>query len=43
MKKFWRMGKENYRDENKMRIRAEQLAPLKRIIHEGRHEAEASM
>ena len=41
MKKFWRMGKENYRDENKMRIRAEQLATLKRIIHEGRHEAEA--
>ena len=41
MKKFWRMGKEAYRDDNKMCIRAEQLATLNRIIHEGRHEAEA--
>lgn len=30
----------NYIDENKMRVRAEQLETLRRIIHEGRHEAE---
>lgn len=41
MKKFWRgFRKENYRDENKMRVRVAQLEKLKRIIHEGRHEAE---
>jgi hypothetical protein len=42
MKKFWRgFRKPNYRDENKMRVRAEQLEKLKRIIHQGRHEAES--
>jgi hypothetical protein len=41
MKKFWRgFRKVSYRDENRMRVRAEQLEKLKRIIHEGRHEAE---
>jgi hypothetical protein len=30
----------NYIDENKTRVRAEQLETLKRIIHEGRHETE---
>jgi hypothetical protein len=41
MKKFWRgFRKISYKDENKMRVRAEQLEKLKRIIHDGRHEAE---
>jgi hypothetical protein len=29
-----------YIDENKKRVRAKQIETLKRIIHEGRHEAE---
>jgi hypothetical protein len=41
MKKFWRgFRKLNYQDEEKMRIREQLLEKLKRIIHEGRHEAE---
>jgi hypothetical protein len=40
MKKSRRDPSVNYIDENKMRVRAEQLATLKRIIHDGRHEAE---
>ncbi len=40
MKKSRRDPSVNYIDENKMRVRAEQLDTLKRIIHEGRHEAE---
>jgi hypothetical protein len=41
MKKFWRgFRKLDYRDEEKMRVRAQLLEKLKRIIHEGRHEAE---
>jgi hypothetical protein len=41
MKKFWRGFRElNYQDEEKMRIREQLLEKLKRIIHEGRHEAE---
>ena len=40
MKKSRRDPSVNYIDENKMRVRAEQLKMLKRIIHEGRHEAE---
>ena len=40
MKKSWRDPSINYRDENRMRVRAEQLETLKRIIHDGRHEAE---
>jgi hypothetical protein len=41
MKKFRRDPSVSYIDENKKRVRAEQLETLKRIIHEGRHEAEA--
>lgn len=41
MKKFWRgFRKLNYQDEETMRVRAQLLEKLKRIIHEGRHEAE---
>ena len=41
MKKFWRgFRKLNYHDEEKMRVREQLLEKLKRIIHEGRHEAE---
>jgi hypothetical protein len=40
MKKSRRDPNINYIDENKKRVRAEQLETLKRIIHEGRHEAE---
>jgi len=40
MRKSRRDPSINYRDENKMRVRAEQLETLRRIIHEGRHEAE---
>jgi hypothetical protein len=40
MKKSFRDPSINYRDENKVRVRAEQLETLRRIIHEGRHEAE---
>jgi hypothetical protein len=41
MKKSRRDPSINYRDENKMRVRAEQLEALRRIIHDGRHEAES--
>ena len=40
MKKSRRAPNINYIDENKKRVRAEQLETLRRIIHEGRHEAE---
>jgi hypothetical protein len=40
MKKSRRDPSINYIDENKIRVRAEQLETLRRIIHEGRHEAE---
>jgi hypothetical protein len=40
MTKFRRDPSIDYRDENKIRVRAEQLKMLKRIIHDGRHEAE---
>jgi hypothetical protein len=40
MQKSRRDPSVNYIDENKIRVRTEQLATLKRIIHEGRHEAE---
>jgi hypothetical protein len=40
MKKSRRDPSVNYIDENKLRVRAEQLKMLKRIIHDGRHEAE---
>ncbi len=43
MKKFWRgFRKLNSHDEEKerIRVRAQLLEKLKRIIHEGRHEAE---
>jgi len=40
MKKSRRDPSFNYIDENKVRVRTEQLAMLKRIIHDGRHEAE---
>jgi len=41
MKKFWQgFRKLDYHDEEKMRVRAQLLEKLKRIIHEGRHEAE---
>lgn len=40
MKKSRRDPSINYIDENKMRVRAEQLETLRRIIHDGRHEAE---
>jgi hypothetical protein len=40
-KKVWRgFRKLDYRDDEKMRVRAQLLEKLKRIIHEGRHEAE---
>ena len=41
MKKSRRDPSINYRDENKMRVRAEQLEALRRIIHDGRHKAES--
>jgi hypothetical protein len=41
VKKSRRDPSVNYIDENKIRVRAEQLETLKRIIHEGRHEAES--
>ena len=41
MKKFWRgFRKLNYQDEEKIQVREQLLEKLKRIIHEGRHEAE---
>jgi hypothetical protein len=40
MKKSRRDPSVNYIDKNKLRVRTEQLAILKRIIHDGRHEAE---
>ena len=40
MKKSRRDPSITYIDENKKRVRAEQLETLRRIIHEGRHEAE---
>ena len=40
MKKSRRDPSVNYIDENKVRVRAEQLETLRRIIHDGRHEAE---
>jgi hypothetical protein len=41
MKKFWRGFRQlNHHDEEKIRVRAQLLEKLKRIIHEGRHEAE---
>jgi hypothetical protein len=41
MKKFWRgFRKLNYQDEENMRVREQLLEKLKRIVHEGRHEAE---
>jgi hypothetical protein len=41
MKKSRRDPSINSRDENQMRVRAEQLEALRRIIHDGRHEAES--
>jgi hypothetical protein len=41
MKKFWRgFRKLDHHDQEKMRVRTQLLEKLKRIIHEGRHEAE---
>jgi hypothetical protein len=41
MKKFWRGFRQlNHHDEEKISVRAQLLEKLKRIIHEGRHEAE---
>jgi hypothetical protein len=40
VKKSRRDPSVNYIDENKVRVRAEQLETLRRIIHDGRHEAE---